>query len=156
MPRLPRTIRRRSLHALWGGALLASLFGALSRQALAGDADFRVIVHPNNGSNSVDRGTLADFFLKKATRWNDGETVKPVDLKSDNAVRRRFSESVLKRSVVAVRSYWQQRIFSGRDVPPPEVDSDEAVMAYVARYPGAIGYVSGATKLVGVKELALR
>jgi hypothetical protein len=71
-------------------------------------------------------------------------------------VRKRFSEAVLKRSVGAVRSYWQQRIFSGRDVPPPEVDSDEAVMAYVARYPGAIGYVSGTTKLVGVKELALR
>jgi ABC-type phosphate transport system substrate-binding protein len=136
--------------------LLATFLGASSQRALAGDAEFRVIVHPSNGSNALDRALLADYFFKKATRWNDGETVKPVDLKSDNVVRKRFSEAVLKRSVGAVRSYWQQRIFSGRDVPPPEVDSDEAVMAYVARYPGAIGYVSGTTKLVGVKELALR
>jgi hypothetical protein len=58
--------------------------------------------------------------------------------------------------VGAVRSYWQQRIFSGRDVPPPELDSDEAVVAFVARSPGGIGYVSAATKLSGVRELALR
>lgn len=154
MPRGIRRIRRRSVHALLGSALLALVGG--SRGALAGDADFRLIVHPSNGSSALDKAVLADYFLKKATRWNDGESVKPVDLKSDSAVRKRFSEAVLKRSVSAVRSYWQQRIFSGRDVPPPEVDSDEAVMAYVARYPGAVGYVSVTTKLVGVRELALR
>jgi len=64
----------------------------------------------------------------------DGETALPVDLRSDSSVRRKFSESVLKRSVAAIRSYWQQRIFSGREVPPPELDSDAAVLRYVAKY----------------------
>ena len=49
---------------------------------------------------------------------------------------------MLKRSVAAVRSYWQQRIFSGRDVPPPEVDTENQVIKYVAGDPGALGYVS--------------
>ena len=79
-----------------------------------------------------------------------------VDLRVDNASRRQFSEEVLKRSVGAVRSYWQQRIFSGRDVPPPELESDEAVIAFVAKNPAAVGYVSGTAKLAGVRELAIR
>ena len=46
--------------------------------------------------------------------------IRPVDLRPNAATRRLFSERMLRRSVAAVRSYWQQRIFSGRGVPPPE------------------------------------
>jgi hypothetical protein len=81
--------------------------------------------------------------------------IRPVDLRPQAAARLRFTERVLKRSIGAVRSYWQQRIFSGRDVPPPEVDSDEAVVAFVSKSAGAIGYVSGTAKLQGVRELAI-
>ena len=98
---------------------------------------------------------MADAFLKKVTRWADGEAIKPVDLRQSAAARVKFSERVLKRTVGAVRSYWQQRIFSGRDVPPPELDSDDAVVAFVAKNAGAVGYVSGAAKLSGVRELAI-
>jgi ABC-type phosphate transport system substrate-binding protein len=146
---------RFSRRAFVAAALLGVASGGVTA-AHASDPDFRVIVHSSNGVGSVERDFAADIFLKKVTRWPGGETVKPVDLRSDNPVRRRFSDSVLKRSVGAVRSYWQQRIFSGRDVPPPELESDEAVVAYVARNAGAVGYVSGGTKLNGVRELALR
>jgi hypothetical protein len=117
---------------------------------------FRVIVHPSNALKAADRTFVANAFLKKVTRWSEGEVIRAVDLRADNPARRRFTEEVLKRSVGAVRSYWQQRIFSGRDVPPPELDSDEGVVAFVAKYPAAVGYVSGAAKLVGVRELAIR
>ena len=70
-------------------------------------------------------------------------------------MRRIFSERVLKRSVAAVRNYWQQRIFSGRDVPPPEVEGDEAVVAYVAEHPGAVGYVSLGAKLGDTREIPI-
>jgi hypothetical protein len=89
--------------------------------------------------------------LKKSTRWPGGEPIRPVDLGTESPTRRRFSEEVLSRSVVAVKSYWQQMIFSGRAVPPPELESDEEVMRYVGKYPGAIGYISGATEPAGVK-----
>jgi hypothetical protein len=58
--------------------------------------------------------------------------------------------------VQAVKSYWQQVIFSGRGVPPPELESDEAVIRYVLRFPGAVGYVSGTADVRGVKVLAVR
>ena len=133
--------------------LLGSFGGAA---ALAGETEFRVIVDPESSTTTATRELLTEAFLKKNTRWPDGETIRPVDQRSDSAVRRAFSEGILRRSVSAVRSYWQQRIFSGRDVPPPELDSDDAVVRYVTEHRGAVGYVSastrtGETKVVTVK-----
>lgn len=104
----------------------------------------------------IGRSFLADVYLKRMTRWDDGEPARPVDQRPDSAARRAFSESVLRRSVEAVKRYWQQRIFSGRDLPPPELDGDAAVVSYVANHRGAIGYISASarpdkTKLVPVR-----
>lgn len=150
------TLRRRRVFALLAAIPLWALASCRVAAARASEPEFRLIVHPSNPAAALERSFVTDAFLKKVTRWGDGESIRPVDLRPDSPVRRRFSEAVLKRSVGAVRSYWQQRIFSGRDVPPPELDSDDAVVAYVARTPGGMGYVSGAAKLTGVKELGLR
>jgi len=142
------------LAAISVSLLLASLIG-VSAKADEG-AEFRVIVHPDNPVASISRESLADAFLKTSTRWEDGETIRVVDQRTDSAVRKAFSESVLKRSVAAVRSYWQQRIFSGRDVPPPEMDSDDAVIDYVLGHRGGVGYVSPAAKVRDAKVLVVR
>jgi len=114
---------------------------------------FVVVVHPKNPATSVNRKFLGDAFLKKATRWPNDDVIRPVDQAPDSAVRRRFTEDVLKRSVAAVRSYWQQIIFSGRDLPPPELASDEDVVRFVAKHEGGIGYVGADAVLSGVKAI---
>lgn len=151
----PRPVSRRRSLTLVATALVSWL-GAARGVRAEEQPEFRVVVHPSNRLRSAERAFLADAFLKKVTRWEGGQVIRPVDLRSDNRARRRFSENVLKRSVGAVRSYWQQRIFSGRDVPPVELDSDESVVAFVAKSEGAVGYVSGAAKLTGVRELVIQ
>lgn len=137
--------------------LLLTLVGAaLAQQGLAwAPPSFRVIVHPDLPYSTLERRVVADLFLKKVTRWPTGETALPVDLASDSVVRQRFSEDVLGRSVAAVKSYWQQLIFAGRGVPPPELESEEQVLSFVARHPGSIGYVSGAGGVPGAKVLSV-
>jgi ABC-type phosphate transport system substrate-binding protein len=142
--------------------LLSLLLAVLCSEAVHSSAraesppEFRVIVHPDNPSTALSRDFLIDAFLKRTTRWSDGETIRPVDQRVDSAVRRRFSDSVLQRSVAAVKSYWQQRIFSGRDLPPPELDSDDKVVSYVLKHRGALGYVSGTAKLERAKVVAVQ
>ena len=163
MARLEQTPSRRERHrlAVLGALVLAGaclvVLGELPARADQRSAqEFLLVVHRTNPASEVTPELVAEAFLKKTTRWGNGETIRPVDLPPDSAIRRRFSASVLKRSVAAVRSYWQQRIFTGRDVPPPELDSDEAVVRYVAKYEGAIGYVAPGAKLADVKVLSLR
>lgn len=117
---------------------------------------FQLVVDPENPADDLPRDLVADVFLKANTRWPDGTAARPVDQKPDTGVRKAFSERILRRSVAAVRSYWQQRIFSGRDVPPPELESDEAVVRYVHEHRGAVGYVSATTNAAGTKVITVR
>jgi ABC-type phosphate transport system substrate-binding protein len=134
--------------------LLVSIAAPIPVRAAA--PPYRIIVHPTNRMTDLEQRFVAEAFLKKTTRWQDGGVIKPVDLAADSPVRQQFSEDVLKRSVGAVKSYWQQMIFSGRDVPPPELKTDEEVLAYVLKNPGAIGYVSGTAAIGDARVVTVR
>lgn len=146
-----------TMRASFIAAVVIALAGsAVMAQAPTPPPAYRVIVNPRNAVTSIERRFLGQAFLKKITQWSDGVAIRPVDQQADSTVRRRFTDEVLNRSVAAVRSYWQHIIFSGRNVPPPELNSDEEVVRYVLRYPGAVGYVSGGANTGAAKVVAVR
>jgi ABC-type phosphate transport system substrate-binding protein len=148
-------MRTLSALALAFALILTALCATVSAQSRAAPP-YLVIVHPANRATTLDQSFLEDAFLKKTTHWSNDQVIRPADLVSSSPVRRRFSEDVLKRSVEAVKGYWQQRIFSGRDVPPPEFETDDDVVKYVLKYEGAVGYVSGSANLNGSKVVTVR
>ena len=140
-------------------ALLASILACVTAFApshAAESSGYRLIINPRNPATDVDRRFLEDAFLKKTTRWGTGDVILPVDAGGDSPVRRTFSEDVLGRSVATVKSYWQQRIFAGRDLPPPELPTDAAVVKYVLEHPGAVGYIAAEANLGGAKILIVK
>ncbi len=149
-------MRSRRIFCLTGVATMAGVAAPRIRLAAAEREAFAIIVHPGNPASSISRRFLEDAFLKKTTRWSDENTIRPVDLHGGSAIRREFTRNVLNRTVDAVKNYWQQRIFSGVDVPPPEVESDEAVVEFVIRNRGAVGYVSASTIAGRAKLVTVR
>jgi len=137
--------------------LLTAFVGLISSSAFspAEGASYKLIVHPSNGVGSMTAERASALFLKKVGKWDNGRTVLPVDLLPGSAVREEFSRAVHGKSVSAVKSFWQQQIFSGRDVPPPEKSSDREVLAYVEANPGGIGYVSAGASVNGVKVIQI-
>ena len=99
----------------------------------AEDEVFYIVVNKSNPVTSLTKSEVSQIFLKTTSVWNNGQEVKPVDLTADNDVRRKFSKEVHGRRTNAVKNYWQQMIFSGRDVPPPELNSDTEVINYVKK-----------------------
>lgn len=142
------------LLALSFGLWLSGL-GLELASAADGPPGFRVITHQDNPVASVSRSFLSDAFLKKASRWQSGAAISVVDQRLDAPVRQRFSEDVLHRPVAAIRSYWQQLIFSGQGLPPPELESDEAVLRFVQTHRGGVGYVSEHAATNGVRVLGI-
>jgi ABC-type phosphate transport system substrate-binding protein len=132
--------------------LLASALSAAARPAAA--PSFVVIVNTVNAATPT-RDEVANIFMKRVTRW-DGRAVPivVVDELPDSPVREVFSRAVLHRGVGAMEAYWQQQIFSGRDVPPVQKETDADVVAFVRRNPGAIGYVSAGAQLDGVRVVS--
>jgi ABC-type phosphate transport system substrate-binding protein len=121
---------------------LAMVVLGLASASIAGDDEgFKVIVNPENSAASIDRDFLRDVYLKKATEWSDGETTHPVDLAPKFPARDKFTERVIRKSPAQLKSYWNQQIFSGKGVPPPEADSTQDVIAYVLANKGAVGYL---------------
>ncbi len=149
-------VTRRAILRAELGVLGVCVFGIERALAETQSDGFMVIVNPQNPLSAARHEFLSQIFLKNISHWENGEIARPVDLSPGSPVRRAFSSNVIGRSVEAVRHYWQQRIFSGRDVPPAEFDSEDAVLHYVARYRGAVGYVSPTAKLAGLKTLAVR
>ncbi len=141
-----------------GAALVLAVLAALAAPRARAEAPgaYVLIAHPANPAREVERSFVVQAFLKKATHWSSGVPIQPVDLDQKSPVRRRWSDEVLNRSVEAVKSYWQQMIFSGRSLPPPEVNNDEQAVDFVIHRVGAIGYVSAGANLHGAHVLSLR
>ena len=114
-----------------------------------------VIVNSANPASSVSRDLVSDFLLKKKGKWEDGTSASPADLDGQSQVRAAMSRAIHGRSVASIKNYWQRQIFSGRNVPPPELQNDAQMIAHVANSRGAIGYVSPGASLDGVKKIAI-
>ena len=130
-------------------SMAVSLQLAMPRVCAA--ADFRLIVNEASPVRTLRAEEVQRYMLGKTTKWAHGVQVQPVDLAPNSSTRAAFSRDVLKKSISAVKGYWQSQIFSGRGVPPAELASDDAVLDYVRRNPGAIGYVSAGAALDGVR-----
>jgi ABC-type phosphate transport system substrate-binding protein len=104
---------------------------------------------------ALSKSDVSHLFLKKTTAWSDRRPVLPVDQGDGSPTRRVFSREIHRKSVSAVKSYWQQRIFSGSDVPPPELGSDAEVTAYVKTHAGAVGYLGERPADAGVKLIRI-
>ncbi len=118
---------------------------------------YQVVVNASNPVSMLSRADVSRIFLKRQPNWKHGGAILPVDLDHSSKTREAFTKAVHSRSVSAIGSFWQQQIFAGKQMPPPEKPEDEAVLSYVRTNPNAIGYVSVGTALgSGVKAVTLR
>lgn len=140
----------------WMNAVLATLMAAVITSAASAQT-YKLIAHPSVPASSLSREDASMLFLKKAStwsKWGSDQKVVPFDLAADSSTRQGFSSGVLKRAIPAIKSYWQQQIFSGRGTPPAELAGDNEMISSVSRTAGAIGYVSSGATLPGnVKQI---
>jgi len=115
---------------------------------------YKVIVNPSNPISSMSREDVSRIFLKKTTKFPDGRGASPVDLSVNSSTRENFSKDVHGKPASAVEAYWQQLIFSGRDVPPAQ-KSESGALDFVRSNENGIGYVSAGADTAGVKVISV-
>jgi ABC-type phosphate transport system substrate-binding protein len=128
------------------------LFPAAHMYAQAGG--YKVVVNPSNTLTSISKAELARIFTKKSTQFSGGSKASPVDLPVKSSARDSFSKSVLGKPAAAMDSYWQQQIFSGKDVPPPIRDEDAAI-SFVRSSANGIAYVSATADTAGLNVITV-
>ncbi|HEU4886659.1 MAG TPA: phosphate ABC transporter substrate-binding protein [Thermoanaerobaculia bacterium] len=124
---------------------------------VAEELPFRVVVHASNPVVSMTRAELSAIYMRRTRSWPDGTEILPIQQPAASRLHEPFSRAVHGKSGAYVTRYWQRLIFSGRAVPPRELRSDAAVLDFVRRNAGAVGYVDARTPLSdGVKAIAVR
>lgn len=119
-------------------ALLAD--PAAARQPDVAADTIAVIVHPDVARTTMGMAEVRRIFLRREQFWPDQRRVEPVNLPASSAVRDAFSRRVLGRAPRDLAAYWNDLYFHGT-APPAVLDSERATLLFVARTPGAIGYV---------------
>ena len=142
------------MHRSLGLALLcASLATTMAKRA---EVHIVVVVSVANPIAAIPRDRLAKIFLREIAAWENGQEILPVDQIDKSPARVAFARDVQNQSVSALKRYWQERIFSGNESPPPDRVTDADVLTYVRSNSGAIGYVLEGTDLgPGVKAVAI-
>jgi len=135
--------------------LIVAVLAAGTAPVASAEARFRVIVHPQVKGNQIPRAALSPIFLKRASRWGDGSSARPVDQSLCSPLRMSFSADVHQQDLIEIQMCWQREIARGH-VPPPVKSTDEEIVSFVASTPAAIGYVSPGTTLPdSVREIAV-
>ena len=118
-------------------------------------AEITVIANLSVKASVLSAAELRGVFLETKTSLADGSRVEPVLLKTGSA-HERFLKGFLGKSNAALETYYRGLVFTGRGLMPAIRDSEQEVVAYVARTRGAIGYVSVGANLGNVKVLAVQ
>ena len=116
-------------------------------------AILNVIANPHVPVTSLTQDELSDIYLLITNTWDNGSKIIPVNRETGSNARSVFSARVLRQQPSSLGAYWDKLRYKGL-TPPLVQESDHAVLAFVQKVPGAIGYVSASMDLKNVKILA--
>ncbi len=114
-----------------------------------------LIVHPGVKSISASKAEVREVFTGESTSLKDGSRVIPVLLRP-GPIEDEFVATFVGKSDSAFRAAWRSLIFSGQAGMPRTLDSEKAVIDYITRTPGTIGFISRKTPHEGVRILDVR
>lgn len=128
--------------------VLLVLFVGLGAVARAQDAVF--VVNPQGADAALSADALKSVLLGNKTKWDGGGLVKLVVLTS-GPLHDKVMQDHVQRSADQFDKYWKKLVFTGKGVLPEQAADEAAVIAYVAKTPGSLGYVSASAVTPAVK-----
>jgi hypothetical protein len=120
----------------------ALLVGSCVCSAVNESAELAVVVNKSVSLETVSASDLRLMILGEKSKWPDGKPVIVVETSPESAEKALQLKTVFKMSDAALKRYYMQAAFTGKDIlPPKELASAAALKQFVARTPGAIGCI---------------
>lgn len=121
---------------------------------LASAAEYAIIVHPS-GPDSLGKDDVRNILLGNKSKWDAGGVIKLAVLTSGSA-HEAVVQEFTARSSDQFDKYWKKQVFTGKGIAPDCFKTDADMIAFVARTPGAFGYVSAGAAPAGVKVITIQ
>ncbi|MEN9334156.1 MAG: hypothetical protein RLY35_1336 [Bacteroidota bacterium] len=98
------------------------------------------------GMTSMTNAKVQRVFTGKETLWKNGKTVVICLPGTKSAKAQEVYTKVYGKSVKEVQKFWLSLVFQGRAKSPIFFDSEQEMVDYVKRTPGAIGVITADKK----------
>lgn len=133
---------------------LISLFAVAIGFSSTIRAEETVLVNGALALSGLSDDDFKDYYLGKKASWPDGSKVVVVVLKEGAS-----NENLMKKlgkSTSQFSTGWKKLVFTGKGSMPEQVNSEDELVAFVAKTPGAIGYADGGKAKDGVKAIPVK
>ena len=139
------------IHSLTGTLTLVAV---MSVSMTAMHAEETLVVNGASALSGLSSDQMKDYFLGKKTTWEDGTKVVVVVIKDGSSSDALLSK--LGKNNQQFMTGWKKLVFTGKGSMPEQVESDDALIALIAKTPGAIGLVDKSKVKDGVKAIVLQ
>lgn len=113
-----------------------------------------IIANPSvNVAGPLSLNQIAAIYLLRVTTWPDDSHIVPVNWEATSELRAKFTSGVLQQDNASLVAYWNEMHFMGKQ-PPVVQESERAMLAFIQKVPGSVGYISAGTPPIDVKVLA--
>lgn len=116
-------------------------------------AEFVVIVHPSNQDN-LNLEMVQRIYLGKTKGFPTAGKAVPLDLLPADAARAGFLANVVKKTQPQYTAYWAKLMFTGKGIPPKQIESEKELVMLVSKNPNLIGYVDASAVTDDVRVVA--
>ncbi len=132
--------------------ILAFMFGVA---ATVRAADVVFVVNAQSAEGSLSADDIKSVLLGNKIKWDGGGVIKLAILTA-GPVHEQVMQERVQRSADQFDKYWKKLVFTGKGVMPQQAADDAAVIDYVSKTPGALGYVAAASVTAQVKVLTIK
>jgi ABC-type phosphate transport system substrate-binding protein len=150
-------LNQKSKNSSMNPNLLMMIFMALLSIVKAANAEgtYAIIINAANPVISLSSAEVMQIFLGKKVSWDDGTKIDIVTLTGSD-IHQQFIRDYVKKTPQQFQCYWRQMLFTGKGLIPKNCNSDAEMVAFIAKTPGSIGYVSTASSgAPGVKGIQI-
>ena len=113
-------------------------------------AELMIITNNSVSTNSIKKTQLKDIFLGNTVKWDENTKINIVVQKNSEA-HTEFVKTIVRKSSSQFRNYWKKMLFTGKGSAPKTFDNTAALIEYISKTEGAIGYIDSDIAIDGVK-----
>lgn len=113
-----------------------------------------VITNKSVTVTSLDKDDIRQIFLGQKTTWDDGSKITFV-VQDRTKAGIDFLKTFLQKTAPQYDNYWKKQVFTGQGRAPYFFSSNQELVEFVSRTPGAIGYISAATDTGDTKVITV-
>lgn len=134
-------------------ALILSI--ALLMPVLSHASEVVIITNQDVPVTHLDREEIKEIFMGKKISWENGDKIVFVVQQKTDASDW-FLKTYVRKNAYDYNVFWKKQVFTGKGQAPQSFSSQEDLARFVARTPGAIGYVSLDTDMDSVKIIPVQ